>query len=119
MTSPTKYFHDRSVLLLLTLNSLLVVTGILFVLLHLDSSKGAAYIVQCRLCDTAAHEFKSGSAFDMTGFMLYLVITFGLSIFISRRVYNERRHVALVVMAMASILAIFSLLVSYSLFTLR
>lgn len=119
MTSPTKYFHDRSVLLLLTLNSLLVVTGVLFVLLHLDSSKGTAYIIQCRLCDTATHEFKSGSALDMTGFILYLLITYGLSVIISRRIYNERRHIALVMLATTSILAIFSILVSYSLFTLR
>lgn len=119
MTTPTKYFHDRSVLLLLTLNSLLVVTGILFVLLHLDSSKGTAYIIQCRLCDTAAHEFKGGSAFDMTGFIFFLLITFGFSLFISRRIYNERRHVALAIMMMTSVLAIFALLVSYSLFTLR
>ena len=119
MTTPTKYFHDRSVLLLLTLNSLLVITGILFVLLHLDASKGTAYIIQCRMCDTAAHEFKGGSALDMSGFIFFLLITFGFSLLISKRIYNQRRHIALTILVMTSLLAIFGLLVSYSLFTLR
>lgn len=117
--TPTKYFHDRAVLLLLTINSLLVITGVIFVLLHLDASKGTAYIIQCRMCDTAAHEFKGGSAFDMVGFIFFLLITFAFSVVISRRVYNESRHIALATMLMASVLAIFGLLVSYSLFTLR
>lgn len=119
MTTPTQYFHDRTVLLLLALNSILVITGILFVLLHLDASKGTTYIIQCRMCDTAAHEFKGGSAFDIVGFIFFLLLTFGLSLLISRRVYGERRHVALAIMAMTSVLAIFGFLVSYSLFTLR
>jgi Sec-independent protein secretion pathway component TatC len=55
----------------------------------------------------------------MIGFIFFLLITLGFSAFVSRRVYTERRHIALAVMLMSSILAIFGLLVSYSLFTLR
>ncbi|CAN5449741.1 hypothetical protein BH10PAT3_BH10PAT3_4300 [soil metagenome] len=119
MTTPTKYFHDRAVLLLLIINSVIVITGVIFVLFHLDASKGSAYIIQCRLCDTAAHEFKGGSALDMSSFILFLLATFGLSLFISRRVYNERRHVALAILATTGLLAIFAFIVSYSLFSLR
>lgn len=115
----TKYFHDRAVLLFLIINSVITVTGVLFVLFHLDASKGNAYIIQCRLCDTAAHEFKGGSAFDMSAFILFLLATFGLSLFISRRVYNERRHVALAMLVMSGLLGIFTVIVSYSLFSLR
>jgi len=119
MTTPTKFFHDRSVLLLLILNSVLVVTGVLYVLFHLDASKGTAYIIQCRLCDTAAHEFQGGSAFDMSSFIFFFLITFGFSFFISRRVYTERRHVALALLGMSALLAVFAVIVSYSLFSLR
>lgn len=119
MTTPTKYFHDRSILLLLTINSILVITGLLFVLLHLDASKGTAYFIQCRLCDTAAHEFKTGSAFDMIGFIFFLLITFGFSVLVSHRIYNQRRHIALVSLVLSAVLAVFAVLVSYSLFTLR
>ena len=115
----TKYFHDRSVLLLLITNSALAIAGVLFVLFHLDASKGAAYIIQCRLCDTAAHEFKGGSALDMSGFILFLLLSFAISIAVSRRVYNERRHIALAVLVMTGLLAIFAIVVSYSLFSLR
>jgi hypothetical protein len=119
MTTPTKYFHDRSVLLLLAINSTIVIAGILFVLFRLDPSKGSTYIIQCRLCDTAAHEFKTGSAVDMSSFILFLAVSFGLALFLSRRVYNERRHIALTVLALTGLLSIFALIVSYSLFSLR
>jgi heme/copper-type cytochrome/quinol oxidase subunit 3 len=119
MTTPTKYFHDRSVLLLLIINSVLVIAGVLFVLFHLDASKGSTYIIQCRMCDTAAHEFNGGSAFDMSGFIFFLLITSGFAVFTSRRVYNERRNVALAILVMTSLLAIFAVIVSYSLFSLR
>ena len=115
----TKYFHDRTILLLLIINSVIAVTGVLFVLFHLDASKGSAYIIQCRLCDTAAHEFKGGSAFDMSAFIFFLLITFGFSLFISRRVYNERRHVSIALLVMSGLLGIFTIIVSYSLFSLR
>lgn len=115
----TKYFHDRTILLFLIINSVIVVTGVLFVLFHLDASKGSAYIIQCRLCDTAAHEFQGGSAFDMSGFILFMLATFGFSVLISRRIYNERRHVSIALLIMAGLLGIFSIIVSYSLFSLR
>jgi|GEM_PF-507576 len=119
MTTPTKYFHDRSVLLLLAINSVLLLTGVLFVLFHLDASKGNAYIIQCRFCDTATHEFKSGTAFDMTGFILFMLLSSALAFIISRRIYGERRHLALAMLGMTAVLAVFALIVSYSLFSLR
>ena len=115
----TKYFHDRIVLLMLILNSVITITGILFVLFHLDSSKGSAYIIQCRFCDTAAHEFKGGSAFDMSSFIMFFVMTFGFAVAVSKRVYSERRHLALVFLMMSAILGVFATIVSYSLFSLR
>lgn len=119
MATPTKYFHDRTILLLLIINSVIVVTGILFVLFHLDASKGSTYIVQCRLCDTPAHEFKGGSAFDMSSFALFLAATYGMSVLISREIYKERRHLSLTILGLTGLLAVFALIVSYSLFSLR
>lgn len=115
----TKYFHDRTVLLLLIINSVIAITGVLFVLFNLDASKGSAYIIQCRLCNTVANEFKGGSALDMSSFIFFFLITFGFSVFISRRIYNERRQVALALLAMSGLLGIFAIIVSYSLFSLR
>ena len=119
MTSPTKYFHDRTVLLLLIINSVLVIAGALFVLFHLDASKGSAYIIQCRMCDTAAHEFQGGTALDMSGFIFFLIATFGFAVMTSRRIYNHRRHVALAMLVMTALLSVFAVIVSYSLFSLR
>jgi len=119
MSNPGKFFHDRIVLLLLAINSALLITGVLFVLFHLDSSKGSAYILQCRYCDTAAHEFVSGKAVDMAGFILFMAATAVMSLIISRRVYHHRRYLALTVLSLNTLLTVFSIIVSYSLFSLR
>lgn len=119
MATPTKYFHDRSVLLLLAINFALFVTGTLFVLFHLDSSKGSTYIIQCRYCDTATHEFKSGSVADMSSFVLFMVVTTLVAFILSRRVHSERRLLALNILVLTTLLLVFAVIVSYSLFSLR
>jgi hypothetical protein len=74
MATPTKYFHDRAVLLFLTINSILLVVGILLVLFRLDSSKGNGYILQFR-AGVGIGEYKTGSAYDMSSFIFFLIIT--------------------------------------------
>lgn len=114
MTTPTKYFHDRTVLLLLALNSILVITGILLVLFQLDSSKGNTYYIQFRGVSSSG-EFKTGNAFDMSSFALFFLVSFGVSLLISTRIYHERRNLALSALIMTSILAVFAIVVSGSL----
>jgi hypothetical protein len=118
MTTPTKYFHDRSILLFLALNSVLTITGILLVLFQLDSSKGNTYYIQFRGV-SASGEFKTGNAFDMSGFILFFAVTFLFSLLISKRIYGERRSLALGGLIMTSILAIFAIVVSGSLLAQR
>lgn len=119
MATPTKYFHDRSVLLLLAINFALFLAGTLFVLFHLDSSKGSTYIIQCRYCDTATHEFKSGSVADMSSFVLFMVATALIAFILSKRVHSERRLLSLSILSLTALLLIFAVIVSYSLFSLR
>lgn len=114
MTTPTKYFHDRSVLLLLAVNSILVITGILLVLFQLDSSKGNTYYIQFRGVSSSG-EFKTGNAYDMSSFVLFFLISFAVSLLISTRIYHQRRNLALSALAMTGILALFAIVVSGSL----
>lgn len=114
MTTPTKYFHDRTVLLFLATNSILIITGILLVLFQLDSSKGNTYYVQFRGVSNSG-EFKTGNALDMSGFVLFFLLSFAISLLISTRIYHERRNLALSVLAMTGILAVFAIVVSGSL----
>jgi hypothetical membrane protein len=118
MTTPTKFFHDRSVLLLLALNSILVITGILLVLFQLDSTKGNTYYIQFRGV-SASGEFKTGNAYDMSSFIMFFVISFGISLLISTRIYHERRNLAISTLMMMSVLAVFAIVVSGSLLAQR
>lgn len=116
--TPTKFFHDRSVLPLIALNSILTITGILLVLFQLDSSKGNTYYIQFRGVSISG-EFKTGNALDMSSFVVFFLANFFVSLIISTRVYSERRNLALSSLIMAVILAIFAIVVSGSLLAQR
>lgn len=118
MTTPTKYFHDRSVLVLLAINSVLLVVGVLLVLFRLDASKGSAYIIQYR-SGVAIGEYKTGSGLEMSSFIFFLAITYALAILISVRSYHERRQIALAVLMMTSLLSLLAIIVSEALLGLR
>jgi len=55
----------------------------------------------------------------MSSFVFFLLATFGVSIAVSREIYKERRHLSLAILSLTGVLAVFALIVSYSLFSLR
>lgn len=118
MATDSKYLHDRSVLALLTVNSILLVSGILLILFKLDASKGSSYIIQFR-SGVGIGEFKTGSALDMSSFIFFMVLAFALSIVLSTRSYQERRRIALSVLMMTSLLILLAIIVSDALLVLR
>jgi hypothetical protein len=118
MGTPTKYFHDRSILLLLVLNSVLVVVGILSILFRLDNSKGSSYFIEFR-ANVGIGEFKTGSHIDILGFVAFLLAIFVIAIMISRRSYHERRQVAVAILMLTILLSVLTILVSNSLLVLR
>lgn len=118
MTTPTKFFHDRSVLLLIALNSILAITGMLLVLFQLDSTKGNTYYIQFRGVSSSG-EFRTGNSLDMSSFILFYLVSFGVSLLVSTRIYYERRNLALSALIMTAVLAIFAIIVSGSLLAQR
>ncbi len=118
MAIPTKFFHDRTILILLIINSILLVVGSLLVLFRLDASKASGYIIQYR-SGVGIGEFKTGSGLDMAGFVFFLMVAFALSFIISIRSYNERRNIALTVLILTSLLSLLTIMVSDALLVLR
>ena len=118
MTTPTKYFHDRSILVLLAINSILLVLGVLLVLFRLDASKGSSYVIQYR-AGVALGEYKTGSGLDMSSFIFFLAVTFAFSVLISMRSYHDRRNISLAVLMMTSLLSLLAIIVSEALLVLR
>lgn len=113
MATPKKYSHDRIVLLLLSINSFLLLLGILMIILRLDPSN-TVYAVQYR-SSLGLNAFKSGSASGILSFAMFSVLVFAFHTYLSRKAYPIRRHFALTVLGMATLLLTLSIIISNAL----
>jgi hypothetical protein len=114
MTIPSRYFHNRSILLLLIINSVLVLLGIILILFRLDSNTTTNYIVEYR-ANLGIGEYVIGSAFDMVAFVIFLVVNFGLCVLISLRVFVVRKHVSIMILSVSCLLSLLTIIVSLAL----
>ncbi|MFZ1323553.1 MAG: hypothetical protein WAQ57_00125 [Candidatus Saccharimonadales bacterium] len=118
MTIPSRYFHNRSILLLLIINSVLVLLGSLLILFRLDSNTTTNYIIEYR-ANLGIAEYEIGSALDMAGFVFFLLINFAICVFISLRAFVARKHVAVMILAVSALLSLLTIIVSLALLGLR
>ncbi len=117
MTVPSRYFHNRSILLLLIINSVLVLIGGLFILFNLDYSS-SNYIIEYR-ANSGIGEYARGSAIDIVLFVAFMVFNFALSFFVSLRVFLVKVHVAVMILAISCLLSLLTIIVSFALLGLR
>lgn len=118
MTIPSRYFHNRSILLLLIINSVLVLAGVLLILFRLESNTNTNYIIEYR-ANLGIGEYEIGSALDMAGFVFFLLMNFAVSVFISLRAFEVRKHVAIMILAISCLLSLLTTIVSLALLGLR
>jgi hypothetical protein len=118
MHVPKRYFHDRLVLLLLTINSFLAVSGALMLLFRLDNGRSEGYIVQFR-SNLGLSAFKSGSSAVFISFIIFSLIVLTYHTVLSIRVYHLRRSFSTVVLSLGTLLLILSIVVSNALLVLR
>ena len=107
MKIPKHFFHDRIVLILLAVNTLLVLFVVLFVLLKIDPAEGTSHIVQYR-SNLGIDRFKPGPISEFRTFALFAVIEYVFSWLLSIRLYVHRRHLSLAVLALTTFLLIVS-----------
>ncbi len=118
MDIPKKYFHDRTILLLLTTNLFLAVLSVIMILLRLDVSTPDGYIVEYR-SNLGLSAFKNGSATTIVSFIVFAVLVLVFHTFLSIRVYEVRRQFSVVALALALLLLVLTLVVSNALLVLR
>lgn len=118
MLIPKNFFHDRVVLLLLSINTFLALLGSLLILLRLDSSRPDGYIVQYR-ANLGLSAFKSGGASTLVSFILFSLLILAFHTVLSMRIYPIRRHFAIAILALALLLLMLSIIVSNALLVLR
>jgi hypothetical protein len=118
MHIPKRYFHDRTVLLLVTTNTFLTLLCVVMILLRLDVGVADGYIIEYR-SNLGLSAFKNGSSATIMSFMLFAVLVLGFHTFLSMRIYEVRRQFSVIVLAFALLLLILTLVISNALLVLR
>lgn len=112
-----KYFHDRFVLLMLTINIFLTIVCIAAVLFRLGDTS-ASYIESYR-ANLGLDAYSVGGVSQIISFAVFSVLVLVGQGFLSFRLHRIRKEAAWTVMVMGLLLLILSLVVSDSLLQLR
>ncbi len=118
MTIPRKYFHDRLILLLLSINVFLAFLASVWVLFKLDSGRSAGYIVQYR-SSLGISALKTGNAGELIAFIGFAFMVLLIHFVLSIRIYPIKREVSVIVLALGILLLLLSVIVSNALLVLR
>ncbi len=118
MQIPKKYFQDRVILLLLSVNTFLAFFGSILVLFRLDSGRSDGYIIQYR-GNLGLDAYKAGGAIELLSFILFILVVLVFHTLLSIRVYSVRRHFATAILALGLLLLAVAIIVSNALLELR
>lgn len=113
-----KYLHDRAVLVLLSINMFLTTIVSVLTLLRVSGADSGSYFIRYR-SNLGLDAWTAGSA---TYFILFVVVALTIMVvhtYISMKMYAHRKHFAINVLALGSLLLLLLLLVTNSLFALR
>lgn len=118
MHIPKRYFHDRLVLLLLSVNTFLALLCSVLIALKIDSTRPEGYIIEYR-SNLGLSAFKSGGAITIISFIVFSALVLVFHTVLSIRVYSIRRQFAVAVLGMGLLLLTLSIIVSNALLVLR
>lgn len=113
MKIPKQYFHDRLVLLILSLNLFILFITALFLIFRIGGVH-SSYIVQYRQ-GLGADAFTAGTVWQLISFGLFSLFVFVANTALSIRMYSIHRQLSLVVLGMATLVLLLSLVVSNAL----
>lgn len=119
MHIPKRYFHDRRILLILSVNVFLAVLIVVLILLKFDSSRASGYIIEYRPRKGFLSAYRSGSASTFISFILFSIFTVIFNTLLSMRAYPVRRYFAVAILAMSTVILVLTLIVSNALLELR
>jgi len=117
MTPSKNYFHDRLVLLLVTISAFLTILGSVLVLLRFNPGRNEGYIVQYR-ANLGISAYKVGHASDLLAFVLFLVLVTVIGIVMSMRVYSVHRQFSITILGLGLLLLTLAIIVSNALLIL-
>lgn len=117
MKLSNKYLHDRLILILLTVNSFFTLLGSALILLRLSSSSGVIW--SAYRSNLGISPYTPGKTVDILGFILFLVVIFGMNTILSVKVYQHHRNYAVAVLGLGTLLIFMTIIISNALLVLR
>src|SRR5215212_9493075 len=117
MHIPKHYFHDRFVVLLLSINTFLAILASILVLLRLDGSGSDVYIVEYR-ANLGLSAFTRGASGPIMSFVLFALMVMVAHTFLSMRVFTVRRQLSVIILAFGTLLLTLAIIVSDALLKL-
>ena len=118
MDIPKNYLHDRLVLLLITIISILTVVGVCVVLLRFDPSRNPTTIVGYRP-NISGTIYQPGKTIDIYSLAIYMVFTAAAAIFLGAKTYQARRFISVFILSACIFLLILSTIVANSLISIQ
>lgn len=118
MATSKQYFHDHTVLALLSANVFLAVAGIIFMIVRLSTTHGTGYFVQYRP-SLGINAYQAGSVVDILSLAVFAALVLGIHSTLSLRMYRINRHLAIAVLALGVLLLLLTIIISNALLLLR
>jgi len=115
---PEKYFHDRLILLILSINTFVALLNTVLILLRLDSTRTDSYIVQYR-ANLGLSGFEVGSSATFFSFIIFLALMVVGTAILSMRIYPSHRRYGVTMLALGTLVIVLSLIVTNALLVLR
>ncbi|MBI1856826.1 hypothetical protein HY003_00620 [Candidatus Saccharibacteria bacterium] len=112
------YFHDRLVLLLLSVNIFLTLLGALLIVLRFSGNNSESHIVQYR-SHLGLDAFTKGGSAPIFSFILFSVLIMVFHTVLGMRIYHLRRQFSVTVLGTGTLLLIIAIIVSNALLVYR
>ncbi len=114
MAIERKYFHNKSILLLLTFNGILTFFSITLILLRLNSSRTGIYIVQ-RRANLGLDQYTQGNARTIIEFIIFSLMVLFVSWFLSLKIYKTKQNISFIILGLNILILLCIIIVSNSL----
>jgi hypothetical protein len=112
MATPKRYSHDRTVLLLLSVNIFLAVLTAILVILSLTGSSDRVLTIEHRPA-LGLDANKVGTSLDMTSLVVFPLLIAAAHAVLSAKIYPLRRNLSVITLGMGTLLITLSGIVSY------
>lgn len=112
-----KYFQDRPILFLNLVVILGALINVIASLLRIDTSQSVATVRYVAALDIAGYVM--GGVIQLYSFAVFAVLIAVVAVFLSARLYTQKRELSLLILSLTIITLLFNLIVSGSILNLQ